>query len=81
MNHQFSPAHHKQRVVTTHYGQLAESITVRGDAEAADAAISSILPQVLVKTFEPYFFLTYEIRVRRKNCDAKRLHCSTKTSH
>ena len=41
MNHQFSPAHHKQRVVTTHYGQLAESITVRGDAEAADARVEN----------------------------------------
>jgi hypothetical protein len=45
----------KQRVITKHYGQLAEPVTVRGYAEAADAAVSSILPQVLGKTFRDIF--------------------------
>lgn len=35
----------KQRVITKHYGQLAEPVTVQVYAEAVDAAVSSILPQ------------------------------------
>ena len=45
----------KQRVITKHYGQLAEPVTVRGYADAAEAAISSILPQVLGKSFRDIF--------------------------
>lgn len=45
----------KQRVITKHYGQLAEPVTVRGYAEAADAAVLSILPQVLGKSFRDIF--------------------------
>jgi hypothetical protein len=45
----------KQRVITKHYGQLAEPVTVRGYAEAADAAVSSILLQVLGKDFRDIF--------------------------
>ena len=45
----------KQRVITKHYGQLADPVTVRGYAEAADVAVSSILPQVLGKNFRDIF--------------------------
>jgi hypothetical protein len=45
----------KQRVITKHYGQLAEPVTVRGYAEAAEVALSSILPQVLGKSFRDIF--------------------------
>jgi hypothetical protein len=45
----------KQRVITKHYGQLAEPVTVRGYAEAADIALSSILPEVLGKSFRDIF--------------------------
>lgn len=45
----------KQRIITKHYGQLAEPITVRGYAEAAETAIDSILPRVLGKRFRDVF--------------------------
>jgi hypothetical protein len=45
----------KQRVITKHYGQLAEPVTVRSYAEAADVALASILPEVLGKTFRDIF--------------------------
>lgn len=48
-------AMNKQRVITKHYGQLAEPVTVRGYAQSADAAVSSILPQVLGKSFRDIF--------------------------
>lgn len=37
----------KQRIITKHYGQLAEPVTVRGYAEAAEVALASIVPHVL----------------------------------
>lgn len=39
----------KQRVITKHYGQLAEPLTVQVYAEATEVAIDSIVPQVLGK--------------------------------
>lgn len=45
----------KQRVITKHYGQLAEPATVQGYAEAAEIAIDSIVPQVLGKDFREIF--------------------------
>ena len=42
----------KQRVITKHYGQLAEPVTVRGYYEAADIAVSKILTQVIGKNFQ-----------------------------
>ena len=45
----------KQRVITKHYGQLAEPVTVRVYADAAEVAVSSILPQVLGKDFRDIF--------------------------
>lgn len=45
----------KQRVISKHYGQLAEPVTVRGYAEAADIAVESILPQVLGKDLNDIF--------------------------
>ncbi len=45
----------KQRVITKHYGQLAEPVTVRNYAEAADIAVSKILIQVLGKDFHEIF--------------------------
>ncbi len=45
----------KQRVITKHYGQLAEPVTVRVYAEAAEVALSSILPEVLGKSFRGVF--------------------------
>jgi hypothetical protein len=45
----------RQRVITKHYGQLAEPVTVHGYAEAAELALSSILPQVLGKSFRDIF--------------------------
>jgi len=41
----------KQRVITKHYGQLAEPATVQTYAEAAELAIDSIVSQVLGKDF------------------------------
>lgn len=45
----------KQRVITKHYGQLAEPVTVRNYAEAAEVAIASILQEVLGKSFRDIF--------------------------
>lgn len=49
----------KQRVITKHYGQLAEPETVRNYAEASDIAVSKILMQVLGKIFVRYSFLIF----------------------
>jgi len=45
----------KQRVITKHYGQLAEPVTVQGYVEAAELALDSILPQVLGKKLNEIF--------------------------
>ena len=45
----------KQRVITKHYGQLAEPVTVRSYAEAAELALAGIIPQVLGKTLQDIF--------------------------
>jgi hypothetical protein len=45
----------KQRVISKHYGQLAEPVTVRGYAEAADLAIDSIVQQTLKRNLRDIF--------------------------
>lgn len=45
----------KQRVITKHYGQLAEPLTVRVYAEAAETALASLLPNALGKSFREIY--------------------------
>jgi len=45
----------KQRVITKHYAQLAEPVTVRNYADAAEMVIESVVPQVLGKTLHEIF--------------------------
>lgn len=45
----------KQRVITKHYGQLAEPLTVQTYAEAADTAIEAIVQEVLGRRYREIF--------------------------
>jgi len=45
----------KQRVISKHYGQLAETVTVKGYAEAADIVVDSILLQVIHRKFHDIY--------------------------
>lgn len=45
----------KQRVITKHYGQLAEPLTVQTYAEAADVAIEAVVQAVLGKRYREVF--------------------------
>lgn len=45
----------KQRVITKHYGQLAEPLTVRVYAEAAETALAALLPAALGKSFRDIY--------------------------
>lgn len=45
----------KQRVITKHYGQLAEPLTVQTYAEAADLAIEAIVQTVLGRGYRDVF--------------------------
>lgn len=45
----------KQRVITKHYGQLAEPITVQTYAEAADVAIEAVVLAVLGRRYREVF--------------------------
>jgi len=45
----------KQRVITKHYGQLAEPITVQTYAEAADVAVESVVFAVLGRRYREVF--------------------------
>lgn len=45
----------KQRVITKHYGQLAEPLTVQTYAEAADLAIEAIVQRVLGRGYRDVF--------------------------
>jgi len=49
----------KQRVITKHYGQLAEPLTVQTYAEAVDTAVEAIVLEVLGSDIEKYSCLTY----------------------
>lgn len=65
----------KQRVITKHYGQLAEPLTVDTYAEAADNAVDSIVRQVIGRGYREIFLvdLLAESEAKRYLSDAAAL--------